>query len=147
MEMLQSMKTAGFQVSQTTLFLADLGPGSFTGVRVGVVLAKTLGYAFGVPVGGADAFDLIDTDNVVALPSRKGEFFVRIPGKEPFQTEIAPEGAVGYGFEPRTPPDAKRFDALLFDIEPRSAIEFMPKYLIEPSISIPKRGFPEVSGA
>lgn len=32
----------------------NLGPGSFTGLRVGVSVANTLGWALGVPVNGKD---------------------------------------------------------------------------------------------
>jgi tRNA threonylcarbamoyl adenosine modification protein YeaZ len=39
--------------------LVDVGPGSFTGVRVGVAAARALGFAWGVPVGGYICLDLV----------------------------------------------------------------------------------------
>jgi tRNA threonylcarbamoyl adenosine modification protein YeaZ len=39
--------------------LVDVGPGSFTGVRVGVAAALALGFAWGVPVRGYGCLDLV----------------------------------------------------------------------------------------
>lgn len=39
--------------------LVDVGPGSFTGVRVGLAAARALGFAWGVPVCGYDCLDLV----------------------------------------------------------------------------------------
>lgn len=39
--------------------LVDLGPGSFTGVRVGLAAATGLGFAWGVPVLGYGCLDLV----------------------------------------------------------------------------------------
>ena len=37
----------------------DVGPGSFTGIRVGVAAAKALGFAWNVPVYGYNCLDLV----------------------------------------------------------------------------------------
>jgi len=39
--------------------LVDVGPGSFTGVRVGLAAATALGFAWGVPVAGYGCLDLV----------------------------------------------------------------------------------------
>ncbi|MER3497098.1 MAG: hypothetical protein C4320_10320, partial [Armatimonadota bacterium] len=49
---LMMLSEAGIAPCKVTLWLADVGPGSFTGTRVGVVLAKTFAWTFGVPCGG-----------------------------------------------------------------------------------------------
>lgn len=125
------------------IFAADVGPGSFTGVRVGVVLAKTLAYVAGGKVVGADAFDLIASDALVALPSRKGEYFLRTPGQAPIRTTQLDEAAIGYGpdFADPKAPSAAAFGVLLPGLTPVDPFAFMPEYLIEPSISVPKKAF------
>lgn len=143
MELLQVLLAdAGRSLREATLFAADLGPGSFTGVKVAVTLAKTLAFVQSVQVIGADSFDLISAEKVVFLPSKKGEFFIREPGKEPYRTTTLPaEGAVGFGATDRdtTYPLASRFSDLKESWLPMPAEALVPNYLIEPSISLPKK--------
>ncbi|MEZ0327518.1 MAG: tRNA (adenosine(37)-N6)-threonylcarbamoyltransferase complex dimerization subunit type 1 TsaB [Fimbriimonas sp.] len=141
---LKLIESMPLSISDASIFAADIGPGSFTGVRVGVILAKTFGYVYDKPVCGADAFDLISVSDVVALPSKKGEYFVRVPGREPYRTESVQQGPIlGYGaaFADPTPPHAKRFGALVSTLAPMLAEAFVPEYLIQPSISTPKKPY------
>ncbi|USI72612.1 tRNA (adenosine(37)-N6)-threonylcarbamoyltransferase complex dimerization subunit type 1 TsaB [Sphingomonas morindae] len=67
--------------------LVDCGPGSFTGVRVGLAAAIGLGLGWGVPVLGYESLDLLAlayadanphaTAVAVALSGGHGELFVR----------------------------------------------------------------------
>lgn len=142
--MAEGLAETGRQLSDATGFVADVGPGSFTGVRVGIVLAKTLAYRLNVRVAGADAFDLISPSRVVVLPSKKLEYFVRRPGQAPVRTSIVPDGDwVGFGVPDHEEvfPEAARFGALMNVLQWQGPIEFVPNYLIEPSISTPKKPF------
>ena len=131
---------AGRKLEDADVFAADLGPGSFTGVRVGVTVCKTMAYARSARVVGADAFDLVDPQRTVAIPSRKGEYFLRVPGSPPIVTREPPQDAVGYGqaFEPPRYPLARAFAPLLSTCETTVPEEMVPFYIAEPSISTPK---------
>jgi len=122
-------------------FWADLGPGSFTGVRVGVVWAKALAWLAAKPCGGALAFDLIAPDRKVVFPSRKGEFYVRVPGQAVVRSvESDLGGAVGFGFGGTDVyPHAARFAFL--DVESVDPFDLVPIYGMEPSISTPKKPY------
>lgn len=140
----QMLAETGLTLEAARLFAADIGPGSFTGVRVGVTLAKTFGFLYGCSVAGASSFDLISVDRVVALPSKKAEFFVRHVGARALRCGELPLGDyVGYGpgIEPQSFPDAQYFKRVIDALEPEDPFAFAPAYLIEPSISIPKRPY------
>lgn len=50
---------AGVSRSQLTSIAVGLGPGPFTSLRVGVMFAKAMGWALGIPVVGACSLDVI----------------------------------------------------------------------------------------
>ncbi|MBS1703624.1 MAG: hypothetical protein JST12_18320 [Armatimonadetes bacterium] len=139
----EMLDRAGFDPKLGALFLADIGPGSFTGTRVGVAIAKTLAYVAKAQCAGATSFDLVASDLTVVLPSKKNEWFVREPGQEPYRTTSLPEHdfvGFGKGIDHETFPLAARFAALLPHLKRTSPEEFVPTYLIEPSISVQKKG-------
>lgn len=135
------LEQADLKLEECTHIIADGGPGSFTGVRVGLGLAKALAYSLGVPVAVASSFDLIDPTGVVAVPKKAGEWFVRTPGK-PLALATSLDGieAVGYGqAEPTNVfPSAARAGELIPRLDWIPATEAMPIYGAEPSISVPK---------
>ena len=68
-----------------------VGPGSFTGIRLGIAYAKGLGLGLNIPVVGISAFDLYmaaTPDAFVAIDSGRGDFFVAANGLEPQTMEI-----------------------------------------------------------
>ncbi|KQM67771.1 tRNA threonylcarbamoyladenosine biosynthesis protein TsaB [Sphingomonas sp. Leaf17] len=68
--------------------LVDCGPGSFTGVRVGIAAARGLGLGWGVPVAGFSSLMLVAAAALAAIPDLErvavvlegghGEVFVQI---------------------------------------------------------------------
>lgn len=75
--------------------LVDVGPGSFTGVRVGLAAARALGLGWGVPVHGYSSLAAIGwaalaagdvTSVTAALPGGHGELFVQRFAGAPFRT-------------------------------------------------------------
>ncbi len=68
-----------------------VGPGSFTGIRLGIAYAKGIGMGLNIPVVGISAFDLYlaaTPDAFVAIDSGRGDFFVAADGLEPQVMQI-----------------------------------------------------------
>ena len=68
-----------------------VGPGSFTGIRLGIAYAKGLAMGLNVPVVGISMFDLYlaaTPDAFVAIDSGRGDFFVAANGLPPQTMEI-----------------------------------------------------------
>ncbi len=130
------------------LWLADLGPGSFTGTRVGVTLAKTFAFASQTRCGGANAFDLISPTGDVVVPNKRNEWFVRRDGQVRIE-HSCPRGALGYGAGIDEPsyPSAANFSSILEKVERISPERLVPRYLVEPSISTPKTPLSKVNAS
>jgi len=81
------MAAAG--VARAGAILVDCGPGSFTGIRVGLAAARALGLAWAVPVRGYSALAIIAAAGrqgetvAVAIAGGHGELFVQRFGFDP----------------------------------------------------------------
>jgi tRNA threonylcarbamoyl adenosine modification protein YeaZ len=69
--------------------LVDCGPGSFTGVRVGLAAAHGLAIGWAIPLSGFSSLALIaaasgEAELAVALPGGHGQLFVQSYGGDPF---------------------------------------------------------------
>lgn len=73
----------GLTLKQVTGFVVGLGPGSFTGLRIGLATIKGLAYALKVPIVGASSLAALavegprETELFATAVVKKGEFYVR----------------------------------------------------------------------
>jgi tRNA threonylcarbamoyladenosine biosynthesis protein TsaB len=75
-------RKAGWPLTELDLVCVDIGPGSYTGLRVGLTCAKTLAYAAGAALAPVESLDVVAT-NVpasecqieVAFDAARGQVF------------------------------------------------------------------------
>lgn len=77
------LRRANLTAKQLDVIAVSIGPGSFTGLRVGVVFAKTLAYAVGCQLIAVDTFRAIaaassreESEVFVVSDAQRGELFV-----------------------------------------------------------------------
>jgi tRNA threonylcarbamoyl adenosine modification protein YeaZ len=86
------MGDAGVTPADLDLVVAGTGPGTFTGLRIGLAAARALGFALGIPVKGVSTLDALragDGVDVACVDARRGEVFASGAGLE--AQAIAPE--------------------------------------------------------
>lgn len=121
------IEESGLDLAQVRLFVADTGPGSFMGVKVGVAMVKMWALAGGAPAAGVSAFDLIEGGGDV-LPARAGQIYRRTPEgpvMEPGEASPVRVLASCAGF-------------LLDQLVPIPPEELAPSYGALPNVSVPK---------
>jgi tRNA threonylcarbamoyladenosine biosynthesis protein TsaB len=76
------MTQAGMDFDRLERIGATVGPGSFTGLRVGVAFAKGLGSALGVPAVGIGTLEALAADTsglvVAAIDARRDQLYLQI---------------------------------------------------------------------
>lgn len=81
----------GAKWSDITAIGVVVGPGSFTGIRLGIAYAKGIAMGLNIPVVGISLFDLYlaaTPDAFVAIDSGRGDFFVAANGLAPQTMKI-----------------------------------------------------------
>lgn len=160
------LNDAGVAAADLTEIAVGTGPGPFTGLRVGLVTARTLGHALGIPVRGVCTLDVLaaaadlggppPTSFLVATDARRKEVYwarydherVRVDGPHVAKpADIATEDPVA-GRGARLYPDA--FPNALDPQDPSAAVlarsvarrevplsEPIPLYLRRPDATVP----------
>lgn len=85
------MNQNNVKMSDLTAIGVVVGPGSFTGIRMGIAYAKGLGIGLNIPVVGVNVFELYlyeNPDAFVAIDSGRGDFFVASKLHEPCTMDI-----------------------------------------------------------
>jgi tRNA threonylcarbamoyladenosine biosynthesis protein TsaB len=75
---------AGLTLQDIDLFAVTTGPGTFTGLRVGLATVRALSQATGKPAVGIGTFDAIggDEKTCILIETKRSDFYVRAPGQE-----------------------------------------------------------------
>ena len=83
--------------SEIESIVVGRGPGSFTSIRIGLAVAKSLGSTLGVPVRGASTLDAY-AEGTPVLDARRGEVFAPGPTVcRPEELDVAGRTLVGDG--------------------------------------------------
>lgn len=154
---------AGASVADLTGIAVGVGPGPFTGLRVGLVTARTLAFARGLPVHGVCSLDVLAaeaeddalTEFVVATDARRKEVYLatyaegrRVHGPDVVKPADAATAAPVVGRGGRLYPDAfpnatgpeHPSAAVLCDVVLRRRFELLdpePLYLRRPDAAEP----------
>jgi tRNA threonylcarbamoyladenosine biosynthesis protein TsaB len=93
---------AGIELDEIGVVAVDVGPGLFTGLRVGLASGKAIAHALRIPMIGISSLDLLafpcrHADRVVVpvIDARRGEVFYAMYRQVPGGTQQVAEPAVG----------------------------------------------------
>lgn len=86
----RGLDECGIGWADLDLLAVVTGPGSFTGIRIGIAAMRGIALAAKLPLIGIDSFDLYAEDgkNIVALESWRDELYFRVTGQPPVNCTV-----------------------------------------------------------
>ena len=94
------LREAGLVAADLTGVVVGTGPGSFTGMRIGLSVARGLGLALGLQAAGVSTLDALAAGDARSFPvidARRGEVFVPGPAAVRPEDVVPPPGALCLG--------------------------------------------------
>jgi tRNA threonylcarbamoyl adenosine modification protein YeaZ len=97
------LESGGVAVDEVGAVVVCVGPGSFTGLRVGIAVAKGMAVALEIPIIGVSLFEVAyrllgdrTGDALAVIPHRRGEYFISPVGKsvDPDTVRVVMESAL-----------------------------------------------------
>lgn len=141
-------RQALIELSEISVVAVDIGPGLFTGLRVGLATAKAVAHALRVPMIGISSLDLLafpvrHTSRVIAaaVDARRGELFFAFYRQVPGGVQRVTEPTVGTADDLAGEIDALHGDVLCVgdgalryrEQLARPGVEFAEQWLAHPS--------------
>ena len=105
-----ALKKAKIEKTRIDLIVVGIGPGNFTGIRIGLAAAKGLSLSLKVPISGVNSFQASlygqNDYEIAAIPARKNLYYLgTINGN--YKTNLVKDGIAPQGFAHR--PKGEKF--------------------------------------